>query len=184
VSRVRIETAKTRTFVLWIIPAVVVAAAVARVSVWVQPHFAPLVLFPLLVGAALGAILCGLIEIAHLSDARLALVGTMLVALLTALAEHGFFYMDYRAALARKALEFGITEEILTPSTFGEYMDAQAALDDRQTLLWIANAALLALSATGMVLWYMKSQQRHRRSHPDRLPQETANGPKKHSAPS
>ena len=73
-----------RAFLTWLVPAGVVALAVARVSVWVQPHFAPVVLYPLLVGAALGALLCGLLQVARLGGARLAVMGTVLVALAAA----------------------------------------------------------------------------------------------------
>jgi hypothetical protein len=146
-----------RAFLTWLVPAGVVALAVARVSVWVQPHFAPVVLFPLLVGAALGALLCGLLQVARLSDARLAVVGTVLVALAAGAAEHGFFYLDYRVAHAKKARGAGIAEEDLTPADFPAYMRAQAAADRRQVALWIGNAAAMVVAATGVVIWYVKT---------------------------
>jgi hypothetical protein len=151
-------TSKFRSFLLWLLPAIVVAIAVARVSVWVQPHFAPLLLFPLLLGAALGALLCGLLQVARLSDARLAVAGTVLVAILAAGAEHGFFYMDYRVAHARKARGAGIAAEDLSPADFPAYMRAQAATDRLQVPLWIANAAVIVAAAAGVVIWYLRSR--------------------------
>jgi hypothetical protein len=148
-----------RAFLTWLVPAGVVALAVARVSVWVQPHFAPVVLFPLLVGAALGAILCGLLQVARMGDARLAVAGTVLVALLAAAAEHAFFYLDYRVAHARKARGAGIAEEDLSPAEFPEYMRAQAATTRMQVPLWIGNAAAMVVAATGVVIWYVRFHQ-------------------------
>lgn len=149
-------TATLRTFLIWLVPAIVVAVAVARVSVWIQPHFSPLVLFPVLVGAALGAILCGLLQVAQLNHAWLAVAGTVLVAFIAAMAEHGFFYLDYQSAHIRKALQAGLPLEELSEATFVEYMRAQAAADRMQIPLWLGNAALMALAATGMVIWYSK----------------------------
>jgi hypothetical protein len=150
-------TSKLRAFLIWLLPAAVVAIAVARVSVWVQPHFSPLGLFPLLIGAALGAILCGLVQIANLRDLRLMLAGTVLVALLAAAAEHVFFYLDRRGEHLRKALEAGIPEEVISQPTFPEYMRRQAELDDMKVPLWIGNAVLMVCAAGGMVIWYVKS---------------------------
>jgi hypothetical protein len=146
-----------RAFLLWLVPAVVVALAVARVSVWVQPHFAPVVLYPLLIGAALGALVCGLLHLARLSDRWLAVIGTVLLAVLAAAAEHAFFYMDYRIAHARKALAAGISEDELSPADFKTYMSAQAASDRLQIPLWIGNAAAMVVAAAGVVIWYTKS---------------------------
>ena len=149
--------AKLRSLILWLLPAVVVAVAVARVSVWIQPHFSPLVLFPLLIGAALGALLCGLAQIANLRDLRLALAGTALVVVVAAAAEHAFFYLDRRSEHLRKALEAGIPVEVLSRPTFAQYMRQQAEFDDKNLPLWIVNAVLMAGAAGGMVLWNVKS---------------------------
>ena len=151
-------TSTLRAFLIWLVPAAVVAVAVARVSVWIQPHFSPLGLFPLLIGAALGALLCGLVQIASLRDLRLVLFGTVLVALLAAAAEHVFFYWDRRSEHLRKALEAGIPEEVISRPTFPEYMRRQADLDDMKIPLWIGNAVLMVAAASGMVVWYVKSR--------------------------
>jgi hypothetical protein len=151
-----IASVRTRAFLLWITPAIVVALAVARVSVWVQSHFAPVVLFPLLAGAILGALLCGLLEVARFDHLPLAAIGTLLIALLASAAEHGFFYLDYRTALTKKTLEAGLPVEELPQATFGEYMRAQAALDRTRTPMWAAYAALMATAAVGMVVWYLR----------------------------
>jgi hypothetical protein len=103
--------------------------------VWVQPHFAPLVLFPLLVGAALGALLCGLLQLARLSDARLAVMGTILVAVLAAAAEHMFFYLDRHHDQLRQALEAGIPEEVVSMATFSEYLRGEIDLDNSR--IWL-----------------------------------------------
>jgi cytochrome c-type biogenesis protein CcmH/NrfF len=145
-----------RAFLLWLVPAVVVALAVARVSVWVQPHFSPLVLFPLLVGAALGVLICGLLQLARVNDSRLAMFGTLLVVVLAAAAEHVFFYLDRHSEQLRKASDSGIPEEVVARATFAEYMRAEAKLDDMKVLLWIGNAAAMVVAAAGVVIWYVK----------------------------
>jgi hypothetical protein len=147
-----------RAFLIWLVPAIVVAVAVARVSVWIQPHFAPLVLFPLSIGAALGALLCGLIQISNLRRLRLIVAGTVLVVLFAAATEHVFFYLDRRNEHLRKALEAGIPEEVLSRPTFPEYMRQQAELDDMKIPLWLGNAVLMVGAAGGMVIWYAKSR--------------------------
>ena len=147
-----------RAFLIWLVPATVVAVAVARVSVWIQPHFSPLVLFPLLIGAALGALLCGLMQLADLNNVRLAVAGTLLIVLITAAAEHVFFYLDRSNEHLRKALEAGIPEEVISRPTFSEYMHQQAELDRMKIPLWIGNAVLMAGAAGGMVIWYGKSR--------------------------
>jgi hypothetical protein len=136
----------------------------------VQPHFSPLVLFPLLIGAALGALLCGLIQIANLRDLRLVLAGTVFVTLLAAASEHVFFYLDRRGEHLRKALEAGIPEEVISRPAFPEYMRGQAELDDMKVPLWIGNAVLMVVAAGGMVIWYMKSQVSSIAAHPNPLP--------------
>jgi hypothetical protein len=147
-----------RTSLAWLIPAVVVALAVARVSVWVQPHFAPVVLFPSLIGAALGALLCGLLQLARLRDWRMAVIGTILVAVLAAAAEHMFFYLDRHNEQIRQALEAGIPEETFSRATFFEYMRGEAEQDDRKILLWIVNATATVVSAAAVVIWYERSR--------------------------
>ena len=146
-----------RASLAWFIPALVVALAIARVSVWVQPHFAPVVLFPLLIGAALGALLCGLLQLARLRDWRLAVIGTILVAILAAAAEHVFFYLDRHSEQLRQALEAGIPAETFSRATFFEYMRGEAEQDDRKVLLWIVNATAMVVAAAAVVIWYARS---------------------------
>jgi hypothetical protein len=152
----------TRAFLLWFGPALVVGIAVARVSVWVQPHFSPVILYPLLIGAALGAILCGLAQLAQLRNAGSAVAGALFVVLVAAAAEHAFFYLDFvaRESLerSRKMLEAGVPDEGLSSVGFVDYMLWQGSLDRKQVLLWIGNAALMAVAAGGMVGWYVRRQ--------------------------
>ncbi len=159
-------TSRFRSFCSWFLPAVVVGVAVARVSVWIQPQFSPLVLFPLIIGVCLGILLCGLMQLVNFRDPRLALVGTLAIALLSAGCEHAFYYWDYRREQPRKLLEAGVPEEAITTPGLSEYLQKEAELDRTKVPLWIGNAALMALAACGAVMWYMKS-----RSTVDRLGQ-------------
>jgi hypothetical protein len=174
-----------RAFLVWLGPAMVVGIAVARVSVWVQPHFSPMIVFPILIGAALGAILLGLVQLARLNDIRFAVAGTIFVALICAAAEHGFFYLDFlaRESLSRqkKMFEAGLSDEEISPVTFAQYMRWQGAADRQQELVWIGNAALMAAAAVGVVVWYMKTRgpfhETAGTNHPHSSPLPTSLGP-------
>jgi hypothetical protein len=150
--------ANLRPFVVWLCVASIVAVSVARGSVWVQPHFAPMVLFPLLIGATLGVILSGLVQLTNLHDIRWAIAGTIIIGLVAAMAEHGFYFLDRRTEYIVKALEAGVPEEVLTPMTFSQYMQQQAAADGTQVPLWIVNPILMVAAAVGMVTWYTKTR--------------------------
>ena len=98
----------------------------------------------------------------NLHDWRLAVPATGLLGLVTAAAEHGFFYLDFVAKdsieRSRKILEAGVADEGLSGISFVEYMRWQGALDHTQVLIWIASAALIVIAACGMVIWYVKTQ--------------------------
>ena len=153
------------TFFLWLVPSLGVAVFLARVSVWLQPRFSPVVVFPLLTGAALGIALGGLLYLVHLRDPRLGVVATPFVALILALAEHAFFYLDYRsdfaATLSRNERKLVLVADEVQPLPLVEYMRAHAA-DSRDVLLWIGNCLLTIIAATGVVAWWAKAHS-HRR---------------------
>jgi len=153
-------SSQSSTFLLWLAPSFVSAMFAARLSVWLQPHFSPIVLFPLLTGAALGLVLCAWLYLVRLSHRRLAVVGTVLVAMTAALAEHGFFYFDYRGAFeatrSRNEPKIAIVAGDLQPVSFIEYMRAHATRA-RDLVLWVGNSLLTVIAATGVVVWWLKS---------------------------
>jgi hypothetical protein len=158
-------SSQSSTFFLWLVPSLGVAVFLARISVWLQPRFSPVVLFPLLTGAALGLALGGLLYLVHLRDPRLGVVATPFVALNMALAEHAFFYLDYRsdfaATLSRNESKLVLVADEVQPVPFIEYMRAHAA-DSRDVLLWIGNGLLTIIAATGVVTWWAKAHSRRR----------------------
>src|SRR5262245_5329293 len=126
-------TTRTSAFLLWLVPALVAAVAIARVSVWVQPTLSPIVIYPLAIGAALGIAMCGLLHLAGLSDIRLAATGAAVVALVAALAEHGFFYLDYRRAFeatrSKNEQQIGLAAGEVRPAGVVEYMRSHAGAE-------------------------------------------------------
>jgi hypothetical protein len=143
---------------LWLIASGAAAIAGARVSVWIQPHFAPLVLYPLLFGVALGGTFAGLAYAAGLRLSRELLGAVFLLAGVAALLEHAFFYADYRAVFGRvleQANErFGVPVQDLEPQTFGQFLSNRSAAEEWAIARWAANP-LLTASAAGVVFWYL-----------------------------
>ncbi len=112
--------------VLWFVSAVAVAVAGCASPYWVQPHFAPVVIYPVLVGAVLGAAFGGLAVLAGVNRSRGILIAVVLLAVAASLLEHAFFYRDYRASFeqARERGEerIGFPLPEVEPETFGEYL--------------------------------------------------------------
>lgn len=84
--------------------------AVAWASLRAEPYFALWLVFPAIVGAALGAGLAWLAHLCKLADVRLLLMGTLIAAPVTVGAQHWFAYRQVRelyrereAALLAKA---------------------------------------------------------------------------------
>jgi hypothetical protein len=150
------STARGHPFLIWLLLAAVIALAVARVSVWIQPHFAPLGLYPLLIGAGLGALLCGLTQITGVTNLRRAVAGTLAAVLIASAAEHAFFYLDRTSEYWRRALAAGVPPEVITPKSFVEYMRDETVRSRWQVPLWAGNAVLMAIAAGSVVIWASK----------------------------
>jgi hypothetical protein len=144
--------------VLWLIASSALVVAGARISVWIQPHFAPVVLYPLLSGAALGAGFAGLAYAAGLRSSRRLMVGVLLLAVSAALLEHAFFYADYRTgferALEHAAERIGFRVQDLEAQTFGEYLGSRSAAEEWAIARWVGNP-LVTATAAGVVFWYI-----------------------------
>ncbi len=80
---------------IWMAVCPAVAAAAAVIASAVQPRFAPLVVFPLLVGLAVGAMLGGAMRIAQVGNRPTLLAGTLLAVAIVVVAQH---YVAFRAA--------------------------------------------------------------------------------------
>jgi hypothetical protein len=153
--------------VLWFVTAVAVAVAGARISVWVQPHFAPVVIYPVLVGAVVGVAFAGLAVLAGVERSRGILIAVVLLAVAASLLEHAFFYRDYRASFvqARERGEerIGFPLPEVEPVTFGEYLRSHAEASGREIGLWVANP-LITAAAAGVVFWYMSGKAGRRQA--------------------
>jgi hypothetical protein len=144
--------------VLWLIAGSAVAVAGARISVWIQPHFAPVLLYPLLLGLVLGGAFAGLAYAAGLRSTRKLLVAVVLFAIFAALLEHALFYADYRAgferALKHASERIGFPVPDIEPQTLTEYIRNRAAAEQWAVARWMANP-LVTATAAGVVFWYL-----------------------------
>jgi hypothetical protein len=116
------------------------------------------------------------LHLARFSDVRLAAIGAAVVALVAALAEHGFFYLDYRRAFeatrSKNEQKIGLAAGEVRPADFGNYMRSHAGPESGQAALWIANAALMAIASAGVVVWYLKAK--HTQCKPKSADEETS----------
>lgn len=151
------------SFLLWFLPAALVSVGIARVSVWIQPLFSPLVIYPLLVGAAIGAASAGLMYLTHIRNYWSAILGAAILGIIAGAAEHAFYYLDYRAGfeLARSSQQAlgALAAEQLEPASFAYYMRRQAESGSRQVFLWAAHVLFMATGAAAFVAWHLRSRQ-------------------------
>jgi hypothetical protein len=120
--------------VYWLPCAAGLGGAAAWLAVAVQEHFAPLLLFPILVGVGVGALNVGLMRLAQMGNRPTALLGTLLAVAVAVLGQH---YLSYRQqeALRQRQIEAmqqtgppGVVRELAPPPLgFAEYMRRQAA---------------------------------------------------------
>lgn len=164
-------------FVVWLAVAPVLGAIAALVAVSAQFFFAPLLIFPILIGIGLGGMLVGLQRVAQVGHRPTLWLGAVVAA---AAAIGGQHYISYREARSR--IEQQEAENILEaqqkapnlppeffqgmgprpPANFAEYMRHQAAdgrpiIGQRRasgTWAWVSWAidGLLLLLAAGAVM--------------------------------
>jgi hypothetical protein len=153
------------TIALWIATVIMLSAALARIAVWLQnANFAPVGLFPLMLGFAFG--LSAALAAAYLGLHGRGLItgGVIISAFVLVAAEHGFFYLDYRHQYQAK-VDHDVQSNVILqqyfknmlddfrvkPPTFSEFMAAEAST---KWLLWIVDgAAMIAVAA--VVAWLM-----------------------------
>ena len=144
----------------------------ARAAVDVQAFFAPLVIFPLLTGIGLGAVLTGLMRVGQVGHRPTIILGAVLAVLTTVAGEHYFCYLSTRSAepeqsqLAEKARQ--VFPDLLAgrlqtqPSNFADFIRQQAdrgrpllfGLIGRGWIAWLSWAidGLLVLAGAAAVL--------------------------------
>ncbi len=143
-----------RRLAVWLPGVIVLGALVAWGGVNAQFYFAPLIIFPLLVGVVLGGLLIGLIRTGQIGHRPTIIIGTILGVLVAAVGEH---YCCYISACntelkqspliekARQAFPEDVAQRVQTPPAgFLEYMRRQAQR---------GRPLLLDYSARGWIAW-------------------------------
>lgn len=120
-------------FCLWLPACGMVGAALAWVAVVGQSYFAPLVIFPLLVGVGAGALAVGLMRLGQVGNRPTILLGTVLAAGLTIVGQH---YVGYLKTYHRSRGPVDASQAMPPDAaaladrwkpSFAEFMSAQAA---------------------------------------------------------
>jgi hypothetical protein len=135
------------------------AIAIARIAVWLQrAGFSTVVLFPLIIGTVLGAIVGFVASQTGETNRKLAVVVALLAAAVCAAAEHGIFYLDYRRGFEAKLqsdpnarLAATMNPELFEPVPLAKYMVSEWAMNWR---LWILDA-LAMIGAAGTAAWFV-----------------------------
>jgi hypothetical protein len=147
--------------IIWLAISILLAGAIGRIAVWLQlAGFSTVVLFPLLVGAVLGAVVgFAALQVGEVGR-KAALAGAVLAGIICAAAEHGYFYLDYRRGFESKLqsdpkvqLAATMNPENFQPASFSKYIAAQA---EDNWPLWIADAFAL-IGAAGFAAWLVHS---------------------------
>ncbi len=85
---------------VWMLVAPILGAAVARLAVWVESYWAPLLIFPLVVGCGLGLLLAGLMRLGRVGHRATIGSGAVLAVAVAVAGQHYFSFRDAKAALA------------------------------------------------------------------------------------
>ena len=116
---------------IWIVAAPILGAAVARGAVWAQSFWAPLVIFPLLVGCGLGLLLAGLMRLGQVGHRTTLWIGALLAVTVAVAGEHYFSFLDSKAAMISQkpqCLAIEDFQEMMPDATtdFARFMQRQA----------------------------------------------------------
>jgi hypothetical protein len=143
-----------RGLAIWLLGALILGTLVARTAVVAQFYFAPLVIFPILVGVGLGVLLMGLMRIGQVGHRPTIILGTILSVSVAVVGEHYFCYFSARETelkqppLLDKALQafpdLVAAHSDTPPESFMEYMCRQANH---------GRPLLLDYTARGWVVW-------------------------------
>ncbi|MDZ4818633.1 MAG: hypothetical protein SGJ20_06635 [Planctomycetota bacterium] len=148
-------------FLLWFLPGILAALAIARVSVSIQDRFAPLIVLPICVGAAVACVSYGLMHLAGFRSFWPAVIGTMLLGLIAAAGEHAFFYFDFRAEYLRQIENKPqLAATGFCPPSIKEYFVRQSQVDSKTLWLWTSHAILLVAAAGAMTGWLVRRADR------------------------
>lgn len=129
----------------WLPGSVALGLAVAWIAMVIQVYFAPLVIFPLLVGVVLGGMMVGLVRLAHLGHRPTIVTGAVLAVLVAVVGQHYFGFRQALAHIDKKALllratvpELPKAEQAVPPEEFLDYLQWRACRG-RPVGQWVAH---------------------------------------------
>jgi hypothetical protein len=155
-------------FSLWIVGGLILAAMLAWAAAIVRAKYAPAIVFPILVGLGLGALLVGLMRLGQIGHRATIVSGTILASIVVVVGQHyAGYYIAYfwrHPDLAQFAVGENAAKiaEILVP-TFRDYITQQAerglvlpggyiAQGPMAWLAWTADGLLALAAALAIVL--------------------------------
>jgi hypothetical protein len=165
-----------RGLTIWLPGCLLLGALAAWVAVDAQLYFAPLLIFPLLVGIGLGAVLVLLMRVGQVGHRPTILLGTALAALTAVVGQHYFGYLavkqhdrEHIAAIEKAKVTLPELANKLPapPENFCEFMRQQAgrgrsvfnlleARDGGAWALWAVEGLLTITAALGVVIPAMR----------------------------
>jgi hypothetical protein len=166
-----------RGLAIWLPGSLMLGALAAWAAVDAQLYFAPLVIFPLLVGIGLGAFLVGLMRVGQVGHRPTILLGTVLAALTAVVGQHYFGFLAARQhdrqqntvlQKAKEALpELAARLPAAPPENFCQFMRQQAdqgrtvfnfleVRDGGAWALWTVEGLLTIAAALGVVIPAMR----------------------------
>jgi hypothetical protein len=122
---------------IWLPGTIILGTIVAQAALDAQLYFAPLLIFPLLVGLVLGGLLIFLMRIGQVGHRPTIIWGTILAGLVAVVGQHYFSYLSLEeadseqsqlVAKARQSLPASLARRLpSSPVSFLDFMDRQAA---------------------------------------------------------
>jgi hypothetical protein len=156
---------------IWYVAGTIAALAIGWAAAAVHASGnAPLGITSVGVGIALGAVLGMLAASQRLAGVRPLIAGTLLLAIVTVLAEHAWLYLDFRRQWHESRAESSQVAMFRdeSPPPPGKYFARK--LTAERAALWIVDAAIVIATATGTVT---VMQRQVRQKHVAREPAES-----------
>lgn len=158
---------------LWFGSCFLVAAVIARIALIAQSYFAPIIIFPLLVGIALATLLVGLMRIEQVGHRPTVLVGLVAAVVVVVVGQHYFAYRAAGVAYKANAEKVAMIQQAFpgeisaAPLGLRHYMQQQAVagrpLLGEWTvhgatvwLTWVADALLILVASIGLMIPAMR----------------------------
>ena len=145
-----------RGLAVWLLGALILGTFAARAAVDAQFYFAPLVIFPLLAGVILGALLIGLMRAGQVGHRPTIIFGAVLAVAIAVVGAHWFCYLSASqnepgqpqlSDEARQLLPESLARRMQAPpANFREYMRQQADHGRPLLLGYTAHGAMAWLS--------------------------------------